>query len=532
MDNNEKEKTDGRSYGSRLKEMTAVLKKHEITQGITPEKVRLIIEDLGPTYIKLGQIMSLRSDILPKKYCDELMRLRSDVAPMPFEEMLSVIDESYGFSWNDVFARIEVEPLGAASIAQVHRARLKTGEDVVVKVQRRGIYDVMSRDIALMHKAVKLVPPISLKEMVDIDMVLDEMWRVAQEEMNFLTEASNMEEFARNNRDVAFVDTPKLYKEYSTAHVLVMEYIEGCQIDNKEELIKNGYDLDEVGSKFIDNFIRQVMEDGFFHADPHPGNVRVRDGKIVWIDMGMMGRLTEHDRIEISKAIQGIAINDIGMIQQAILAIGEFRGKPDEAKLYEDIRGLIDNYGQQDIRDVDIAAFLQELMEVMKANKISMPHGLTMLARGLVQMEGVLADICPDINMAEIASARMKVQMFQKFDWKKELKDDGKLLYRSAHQILELPGQLSEILQAYKRGQNKVNLDLHASKELAQLLHRLIRNIVMGLWVMALLISSSIICTTDMEPKLYGIPVLGVAGYLFACIVVLYALIKHFISVK
>ena len=177
------------------------------------------------------------------------------------------------------------------------------------------------------------MPPISIKGIVDFDMVLDEMWAVAQEEMNFLLEASNIEEFAGNNRDVAFVATPKLYRKYTTSHVLVMEYIKGFNIDDKEGLLKDGYDLEEIGSKLIDNYIRQVIEDGFFHADPHPGNVKIRDGKIVWIDMGMMGRLSEHDKKELSNAVYGIAMNDIGMIEDAVLAIGDFKGEPDRAKL-------------------------------------------------------------------------------------------------------------------------------------------------------------------------------------------------------
>ena len=162
-----------------------------------------------------------------------------------------------------------------------------------------------------------------------------------------------------------------------------MEYIDGFSVDDKENLQENGYDLNEVGSKLIDNFIKQVMVDGFFHADPHPGNLRVRDGKIVWIDMGMMGRLSEHDREEIGRAIEGIALNDIGMIQDAVLAIGEFRGKPDQSKLFEDIRNLMAKYGSEDLGNIDIAEIMQDLMEVMKENKITMPHGLTMLARGL-----------------------------------------------------------------------------------------------------------------------------------------------------
>ena len=512
--------------------MTSVLKKYKITQGLTPEKLRLILQELGPTYIKLGQIMSLHSDILPKEYCEELMKLCSDVEPMPFEQVEEVLYESFGCKWNEIFSRIDKKPLGAASIAQVHYAVLKNGDEVVVKVQRKGIHDIMSRDITMLHKAVRLVPPVPIKGIVDFDMVLDEMWAVAQEEMNFLTEASNMEEFARNNKDIVFAATPCLYREYTTSCVLVMEYIDGYRIDDKENLQKDGYDLNEIGSKLVDNYIKQVIEDGFFHADPHPGNVHIRDGKIVWMDMGMMGRLSERDKKEIGKAVTGIALNDIGMIQDAVLAVGDFRGEPDTARLYKDIRMLTDTYGNQEMGQIDVAVFMQELMEIMKTNKIALPHGFTMLARGLTQMEGVLADIAPSINMVEIAAARLKEQMWQNFDWKSELKNTGKTLYKSAHRAITLPQQLARILEEYERGQTRINLDMHSSDQLSGLLHRLVRNIVMGLWVMALLISSSIVCTTDMKPRILGIPALGVLGYLFAVIIVLYTIVKHFISRK
>ena len=320
-------KGESKEYRTRLKEITSVLHKYGITRGITPQKLRMILEDLGPTYIKIGQIMSLHSDILPKRYCDELMCLRSEVTPMEFPEVKEVIEQAYGCPWNEIFAFISDTPLGSASIAQVHRAELLSGEQVVIKVQRTGIYEIMARDIGLLRKAVKLMPPISLKGMADFDQVLDELWNVTREEMNFLTEASNMEEFARRNADVVYVRTPKLYQEYTTMHVLVMEYIEGPAIDDKEKLLAGGYDLEEIGIKLIDNYIKQVMEDGFFHADPHPGNVKIQDGKIVWIDMGMMGRLTERDKELIGKAIRGIAENDIGMIQEAVMALGEFKGE-------------------------------------------------------------------------------------------------------------------------------------------------------------------------------------------------------------
>ncbi len=393
---------ESQEYKERLKEMTGVLRKHNITRGVSPEKLRLILEDLGPTFIKLGQIMSMHSDILPKRYCDELMRLRSEVAPMSFSEVEEVLREAYGCPWKEIFKKIEELPLGSASIAQVHKAVLKDGEEVVVKIQRKGIYDKMARDIGLLHRAVKLLPPVSLKGMVDLDMVLDELWAVTREEMNFLTEASNLEEFARRNKDIVFVGAPKMYHEYTNRYVLVMEYIDGYAVDDKENLLRDGYDLEEVGIKLIDNYIKQVMDDGFFHADPqeyidgyavddkenllrdgydleevgiklidnyikqvmddgffhadpHPGNVKIRGGKIIWIDMGMMGRLTERDRELIGNAVEGIAMSDIGMIQDAVMALGDFKEPPDQSCLYEGISNLLSQYGTADMGSIDIA---------------------------------------------------------------------------------------------------------------------------------------------------------------------------------
>ncbi len=520
------------NYRERLKEMTAVLRKNSITRGISPKKLRQILEDLGPTYIKLGQIMSSRSDILPQKYCDELMKLRSDVPPMPFSQVEEVIQASFGYSWKQVFLSIEESPLGSASIAQVHRAVLKTGEQVVVKVQRQGIYETMSRDIGLLRRAVKLLPPVALKDLVDLDLVLAELWRVTQEEMNFLMEASNMEEFAGKNSDVAFVEVPRLYREYTTTQVLVMEYVDGCAIDDKASLLAGGYDLNEIGTKFVDNFVKQVIEDGFFHADPHPGNVMIRDGKIVWMDMGMMGRLTDSDRQFISRAVEGVALNDIGLIQDGVMGVGEFRGKMDPSELYSDLQSLMSKYGTADIGSIDIAKLVKDMMEIMKKNQITMPHGLTLLARGLTHVEGILAVISPDINMVQIASSRIKGQMFQEENLKKALKSTIRSTIRSVRRAVDIPSLAADILQGHMKGQTKVNLELHVSDDLSHLLRRLIRNIVMGLWVMALLISSSIICTTDMKPKILGIPALGAFGYLIAFVIVMYVFLKHFFSRK
>lgn len=512
----------------RFREIKDVLRKNQITRGVTPEKLRMILEELGPTYIKLGQIMSLHSDFLPKAYCDELLKLNSDVTPMPFDDVEDVINHSYGQDWRELFQFIEEAPIGSASIAQVHRARLKNGEEVIIKVERKGIYDTMARDIGLLHRLVKLIPPVGdFKNLVDLDMVLDELWSVAQEEMDFLKEAANMDEFSRNNASVQYVTTPKLYHEYSTGHVLVMEYIDGYSLDDVESLQNAGYDMDEIGTKFVNNFIKQVMDDGFFHADPHPGNVKIRDGKIVWIDMGMMGRLSEKDRHTMIKGIRGIALHDISMVENSVLEIGEFRGKPDRERLYQDLKKFIADYGTTSMGSLDVAAAIAGLVEIMKQNRISLPHGVSMLCRGLTHIQGVLAVISPDINMMQIAVNRYTEDFLKNINWKSEFQKQARIVYRSVNKGVEIPGLVTDILKEHLEGQSVVNIDLHSSEDLTNVISAAIRNIVVGLCVAALLIASSVICTTDMTPKILGIPALGFAGYAFAMVVSIFLTVRY-----
>ena len=512
----------------RFREIKDVLRKNQITRGVTPEKLRMILEELGPTYIKLGQIMSLHSDFLPKAYCDELLKLNSDVTPMPFDDVEDVINHSYGQDWRELFQFIEEAPLGSASIAQVHRARLKNGEEVIIKVERKGIYDTMARDIGLLHRLVKLIPPVGdFKNLVDLDMVLDELWSVAQEEMDFLKEAANMDEFSRNNASVQYVTTPKLYHEYSTGHVLVMEYIDGYSLDDVESLQNAGYDMDEIGTKFVNNFIKQVMDDGFFHADPHPGNVKIRDGKIVWIDMGMMGRLSEKDRHTMIKGIRGIALHDISMVENSVLEIGEFRGKPDRERLYQDLKKFIADYGTTSMGSLDVAAAIAGLVEIMKQNRISLPHGVSMLCRGLTHIQGVLAVISPDSNMMQIAVNRYTEDFLKNINWKSEFQKQARIVYRSVNKGAEIPGLVTDILKEHLEGQSVVNIDLHSSEDLTNVISAAIRNIVVGLCVAALLIASSVICTTDMTPKILGIPALGFAGYAFAMVVSIFLTVRY-----
>lgn len=500
----------------RLQEIVGVLKKHNIVKGLTPEKLRLILEDMGPTFVKLGQIMSMRNDILPTEYCKELEKLRADVKPMPLEQVREVIQEEYGRPLEDVFSSFDEHPLGSASIAQVHAATLHDGRRMVVKVQRPHIRETMTRDMSLLRTAVKPLKLTPISWMIDFNMVLDELWSVSQQEMDFLVEARHAEEFYERSRDVAFATCPKIEDTLTTSKVLVMEYIDGFSICDIQKLEENGYDRNEIGRKLTDHYIKQVIDDGFFHADPHPGNIRIRDGQIVWIDMGMMGRLTNRDKQMFKCAIKAVVERDVNELKRIVLQMGVYNTPINQVQLYADIDGLLDKYCSMDMGDVDMGKVLEELMMVASSHKIAMPKGVYMLARGLLTIEGVVATVSPELNIVEVAADHIKAELRQEFDPKKEAAGLARRVYASSNKALDIPGLLSDLLKATVKGQTKLNMEFTGSNEPLSRIDKMVTELIAGILASALLLSSSLICTTDMHPQTLGIPTLGFFGYLLA----------------
>ena len=345
----------------RLKEILHVLNQHNVTHGINPEKLCSILEDLGPTYVKLGQIMSMRSDILPEKYCHELARLRTDVKPMSFNEIWKILNKELHNDPGQLFQKINQIPVGCASIAQVHEAVLGDGSKVVLKIQRPQIKQIMAEDIALLKKASGFLNfATGTSELIDFRKVIDELWETSKEEMDFEKEAQHLERFYENQKDVAYVTCPKVYKEYSNEHLLVMSYVDGIQIDHIEELDRNGYDRKEIAQKTAQNYCKQILADGFFHADPHPGNLWISGGQIVWLDLGMAGDLSEHYRAIMKRAITAILKNDIYELKNAFLSFGKPTEKIDHASLYTDLDDMVGKYMNMDFGTMDLGELMEE----------------------------------------------------------------------------------------------------------------------------------------------------------------------------
>lgn len=503
----------------RLREIMVILAKNDITHGITPEKIRKIIEELGPTFVKLGQVLSMRQDILPAEYCAELRKLQTEVAPMDFQEVLRVIESEYGKSVSDVFLSIDEKPLGSASIAQVHKAVLKNGNDVVVKVQRPGIRETMSRDIALLDRAATLLKIAGgTGNAIDFRMIFDEMWFTAQQEMDFLIEAHNADEFREYNTGIAYVTSPKIDHKNTTSKVLVMEYIDGIDIADTETLRVQGYDLKEIADKLAENYIKQVVDDGFFHADPHPGNIRIRGGQIAWIDLGMMGVLSNRDKELFRQAVEAIATRDIEEMKTVLLTLGVHTAKINHARLYADIDDLFNNYGTMDLSEMNIGEMMEALLLLANTHQISMPKGVTMLSRGVITIESVLTKLSPDTNIIQIMANHMKTDRLENMDPEEMLKIFGREILQAGKSTMGIPTQLFDLLKMTVKGQTKVNLELTGSEEPLSKIDQMINKLVTCIITAALLIGSSFISTTNMTPKILGIPALGVLGYLVALV--------------
>ncbi|PWM46579.1 MAG: ABC transporter [Clostridiales bacterium] len=519
------------SGATRFSQILSILRKYKVERGVSPQKLRQVIEELGPTYIKLGQIMSMRPDMLDVEYCEELTKLRTDVLPMNIDEVYDVIESSLGKSMKEVFSYFDEKPIGSASIAQAHRATLrKDKRDVVVKVQRKGIYAIMSEDVALLQRAAGFVGYIGkTSDVLDFKQILQELWNAAKEELDFTLEAKNIREFRENNKSYKFITAPEVYDEYTTGSVLVMENIGGYDINEVKQLEANGYDMHEIAYKLADNYMKQVMEDGFFHADPHPGNIKICNGKIAWIDFGMMGRISERDRKLIIAALEGMVHGDVATVKEAVLTLGSPSAPINHTNLYADLDVIISRYSTQDLGNINMEKALMDVMKVAKAHKIAIPSGVTLLGRGLATIEGLMADICPDVNVLELIISYMSRTMLNRIEWKKEAATGAYSLLESMRKTLSLPSLVSSILKSAMKGQIKTNTEISVSPEIRRTADRLITKLSLAFISSALLIGSGIIAATDINPKVWDMPIVSVIGMSLAIILIIFIVIDYFI---
>lgn len=503
---------------ARLREILRIASHYDVLHGLTPVTLRKLLEELGPTFVKAGQILSMRSEILPQSFCDELTKLRTDVEPMDREEVLSTLRAEYDTPIEELFDAIDDVPLGSASVAQVHKARLVTGETVAIKVQRPHVQEIMAQDISIMRSLAKRSAAVMGDEQfLDLQSVVDELWQSFREETDFLVEARSLEEFRRNNAECRFVDCPKPYPRLCTEHVVVMDYIEGIPIDKTERLKAEGYDLSEIGAKLVDNYTSQMLDDGFFHADPHPGNLVIKDGKIVYLDLGIMGRLSAHDRAAMTDMVNAVALRDAVALKNGLLRFSvSDTSEVDHPGLLADLDSILDNYGEADLSDLDIGAFLNALISMARKNGIELPGTVTMLARSLVTLEGVVDEFLPGTSMIDIVRAHVKAHSDPVDVSKRELKRLARESVAATHGLLGAASQVSTAMNMLTRGQLRMNLGLDGYRDPIGDMARAADRLTLGIIIAGLFIGSSVVYYARIKPVVFGIPVIGFFGYVLA----------------
>lgn len=522
-----------KTSGKRMRQILSIVRKYHISRGITPKQAVSLLEELGPTYVKIGQMASTRSDILPKEYCEAFEQLHADVTPMSFEQVAKCLDAAYGKPWTEAFLAIDPTPLGSASIAQVHKGVLFDGSVVAVKVRRPGIVEQMSEDITLMKRMLATAEFFSSEHQVvllNFENLVDELERTTANEVNFDIELNNLIRFRAEIEDCAGISSPIPYPRLSNESVLVMEYVEGIPIDDVAALKQEGNNPKVLAMRLVQNYISQVLDHGFFHADPHPGNILVRDGDIVWIDLGMTGSLTASQRLLVGRMFRAVATGDAYGLKEAVLGLSVVHGQVDHGALLSQMDALLTEYGTADLRDINMGAAFQEIVEMLRTQNLIMVPSVTMLARGVVTIEGVMAELDPKASVVQIVSQHVVRQAFSPRHVEEKVVSMLTATAESAEALAHLPRQLSNTLDMLDRGEVSVVGDLRVPANALATLYAACGRIALAMISAGLFMGSSILCTTTMEPRFLGVPVLGVLGYVGALVLGVYVIYRTLLS--
>ncbi|MBZ0142263.1 MAG: phosphotransferase [Rhodocyclaceae bacterium] len=489
----------------------------EISQLDAPVRIRRALEELGPTFVKLGQLLATRVDMFPPHWITEFEKLHSQVPAVPYEllhpELVTAIKGEPG----EVFASFDPVPMAAASIAQVHRATLKDGTAVVVKIRRPGIEDVIRADLRIMHHAARLLESeIPDSRRYDPVQIVLQFQRSLNRELDLAKEARNIDQFARDFADDPLVQIPRVYWEYTNDHVNVQEQIIGMSGVAPDKLRERGLDPHLLAERGANTVLRMVLVHGYFHADPHPGNVLfLPENRIGLIDFGMVGMLTHTRRNQIVDLLHALTCMDEQALLQVLL---DWSGESvvDEDRLGYDVAELLQTYDDLQLKDVKIGPLLNDITALMRHNDLVLPSDLTLLFKTLITLEGLGQQLDPEFHMIDHVTPFVERIIHQRYT-PQALWERGRKSVRETLEVLaDVPRDVRHLLRDMRRGRVKIDLDLKRLDTFGHQLDRASNRLTMGILTASLVIGSSIIMTVEGGPKLFGLPFFGLVGFLIA----------------
>ena len=483
------------------------------------ERVRMAVEELGPTFIKLGQLLSNRNDVLPEGLLLELEKLQDDCPPIPPKSVRKIVERELGAPVEQLFSKFDWNPVASASIAQVNRARLPNGTLVAIKVQRPGIEPMVNADLAILGQLAALVERyIPSTRLLALSEIVEEFQAKLRIEMNFRRELLYMQKFRNLFASSRDTKVPVGYRNLTTRRVLVMEFIQGERVS---DVIQNGegYNKKLVAMRGARLMLEQVFVHGFFHADPHPGNLMILPGNVVcFLDYGMMGRIRPGEKENLRAMFLGMTNRDAAATAKALIALTRQIGKIDMAELEIRIFDVLDEYLELSLEDFDLSALFQDLLKMLRSFKIIVPANLILMMKALVSIQGIGMQLSPGFNLIQFFEPFARRLVVQEFKPRQIAAETYQAATAYRKLIQEFPEDASEIMKLVRDGRLGVRLNVQGLERLRQTLERVSFRFVHSAVLAALIVGSSIMLGTSVPPLWRGVSLFGVIGIAMAAI--------------
>lgn len=483
-----------------------------------PVRLRMALEILGPTFIKLGQTLSARADILTSEYLEELNKLQDAVQPFSFAEVRQQIKKELGAPLETFFVNFESQPVAAASIAQVHKAQLLDGTEVAVKVRRPGIEKIIETDLDILRGLAALLEKHgSLGNLCSPVEIVQEFNRTIYREIDFTKEAHAFGRFRSNfaNNDKVYI--PEIFWDQCTEAILTMEFVDGIKISSRDKLEKAGYDLKQIANNGAQAFLEQFLTHGLFHGDPHPGNLMVLEHEtICFLDLGMVGYINDELKHQLTNLIIGLYRQDIDLITSVILTARAKNKELNLSAMKRDLAEFIDDYYQLPLARINVRKLIHEFIYMMKKHHIKFPSDLMLLAKALLTIEGIGRQLDPEFNLIEHIKPAASEMVKQRISGTTIQKELTQIIRAYGDMAKNLPREIKELLYRINNNNFKIDLEHRGLEKLIADLDKSSNRLSFSFIIGSLIIGSSLIMQTDSGPHLFGIPLLGLLGYTFA----------------
>jgi ubiquinone biosynthesis protein len=485
-----------------------------------PQRIRMALEELGPTFIKLGQVMATRVDLFPPSWIAEFEKLHAQVPAASFDEVLPELEKALGRSPFEVFRDLETTAFAAASIAQVHRAHLQDGTPVVLKVRRPGVRAKIEADLRLLRRVAELVeaemPEARRYRPVEI---AAQFARSLEREMDFATETRNIERFAKNFAGDPHIVIPKVYPEWTSDALLVQERVEGISATDPEAVSAAGLDRKTLAERGTQFFLKQILIHGFFHADPHPGNVFYLPGhRMVIIDFGMVGRLSPQRRRQVIDLLAGL----VRMAEEPMLdVLLDWAGDAyvDDVRLAADVNELVFEFEDVPLKNIRIGNVIRDFSAIVREHSIVLPSDLSMMFKALITLEGLGRQYDPDVHIIDHLAPLLRSALDERYQPAELLRRGQGALSGFLNLVSSVPRDFAKLLREARRGKTRIDLDLKRLDHVGSQMERTFDRVTMGIMTASLVIGSAIVMTVPEGPTLFGVPVLttlGLIGYVLA----------------